>query len=626
MTHCYLRPLALALICCLFRPAGAQTFISGIINQYSAVSAVNSATGELTVANPALFQPGDRVLLIQMQGAAISTANSAAFGDISSRNGAGNYEFGTICLVDGSTVTFEDNLTNTYAPAGRVQLIRVPQYIDAVVNGPLSAQPWNGTTGGVLAFEASSSLTLNADISVSGLGFRGGVYANGSGTCPTALSQATSYFYTQASGFGGQKGEGIAAYAAGQEYGRGAQANGGGGGNNHNSGGAGGGNASAGGIGSTRGNNFTFCNGSNPGIGGKTLSGIGYSSANPYIFMGGGGGVGHANNDEGQSGGDGGGIVILRTPLLTGNGRLISSNGEDAADAFSDGGSGGGAGGALLLEVDAFAGPLTVEARGGAGGDVTHPSNCEGPGGGGAGGVVWFSAAPGANVTRSLGGGARGLRGGCSASNNAANGSNGVEINTLALVEGGSTPVCVLPVLLLGFEAEALPRGYVRLSWTLAGAGESGRWQVERAAGGEFEPVLDGSFAQASPSEAYAALDREAPAGRLRYRLRLTDAGGQETLSDQREVWVETSHQLSFSALPQPAQAGGWHLRIFSPEAQAARLRIFDWAGRLLMEAELQLSAGYTRWEPQGLTLPAGTYGVEVSSGAKRASQRLLLY
>ena len=57
---------------------------------------------------------------------------------------------------------------------GSVQLITMPNYGDANVVNTLTADAWNGETGGVLALKVSGQLLLGSNIDVSGLGFRGG--------------------------------------------------------------------------------------------------------------------------------------------------------------------------------------------------------------------------------------------------------------------------------------------------------------------------------------------------------------------------------------------------------------------------------------------------------------------
>ena len=70
--------------------------ISGVVNLYSHVSQVDYANNLVTVDQTTGFQPDDRVLLIQMRGASISSGNLSTFGDITSLGGAGSFELLTI--------------------------------------------------------------------------------------------------------------------------------------------------------------------------------------------------------------------------------------------------------------------------------------------------------------------------------------------------------------------------------------------------------------------------------------------------------------------------------------------------------------------------------------------------
>jgi hypothetical protein len=170
--------LFLILFCYTAQRSHAQIYassqnISGIINTYTSVTALASCS--VTVSSAAGFAVGNKVLIIQMKGAAVDLSNNALFGDLTAINNAGNYEFATINLISGSNVQFTMDLVRAYDPTGSVQLVTVPQYNGgAVVTGTLTSQAWNGTTGGVLTFEAST-LTLNANIDVTGRGFRPGV-------------------------------------------------------------------------------------------------------------------------------------------------------------------------------------------------------------------------------------------------------------------------------------------------------------------------------------------------------------------------------------------------------------------------------------------------------------------
>jgi hypothetical protein len=151
-------------------PSVAQTDVSGIINEYSQVTAFSPCNNSVTVGNTTPFAAGDRALIIQMKGATINLTNTAAFGDIIDLGDAGNYEFVEIAAVNGNDIQFTNTLLNSYTVSGLVQLITVPQYTDMTVTGTITCQPWNGTVGGVLVFEASGTVTLNGDIDVKGNG------------------------------------------------------------------------------------------------------------------------------------------------------------------------------------------------------------------------------------------------------------------------------------------------------------------------------------------------------------------------------------------------------------------------------------------------------------------------
>lgn len=429
---------------------GQNTNISGIINAYELVSGI--AGSDLTVTSATGFSVGDQVLLIQMQGATIDETNSAAFGDITAYGTAGNYEMTSICAIPNGTTIILNSIQRTYDATGIVQLVNVPQYVDATVTGTLTAAPWDGATGGILAFKCSGTLTMNDNINVEGLGFRGAAVTTSAYACAW-FTDVTNYFYNITTGQGALKGEGAALYIPLKTGGRGAQANGGGGSNDHNGGGGGGGNAAAGGLGGERIRPSTFtCRCNAPGVGGKPLT---YSNANNQIFLGGGGGAGHENNPATATpGANGAGIVIISANTIDGNSQSINADGSSVTANSVDGAGGAGGGGTVLLAATTFAGALTVNTSGGAGGDVSNigPSNCNGPGGGGGGGILWVNqgSIP-AGVTYNSNGGSNGTtvattQGNCTlnGANNATPGSAGASLTNLSIPE---TSCNVSPVL-----------------------------------------------------------------------------------------------------------------------------------------------------------------------------------
>lgn len=365
--------------------------IQGIINDYASVTTLDFCTNSVDVDDASAFTIGDTVLIIQMQGAEINNNDNANYGDIQNLFGAGNYEKLLIQSISGNTITFVYTIQRFYDSGGSVQIVSIPQYNDVMIMATLTAQDWNGYSGGVLIFEASGDVFMNAEIDLTGKGFRGGVGYDDVACWQGGNNPYSGYRCDLTTSCGGGKGEGIANFTM-DELGRGPQASGGGGGNDHNTGGGGGSNYGAGGIGGER-YNTSACLGPNPGIGGNSLTTI---VADNKIFMGGGGGAGDENNDEGTDGKDGGGILIMVANSLDANAHSINSEGESQlVEAGSDGAGAGGAGGTVVLDVNSFSSNVDINVMGGKGGNVNDGYDfvfCMGPGGGGGGGVVWSSA------------------------------------------------------------------------------------------------------------------------------------------------------------------------------------------------------------------------------------------
>ncbi|MEI6409728.1 MAG: T9SS type A sorting domain-containing protein [Bacteroidota bacterium] len=361
--------------------------ITGIVNIYTPVFQINCNNSLLTVGSTAGFAAGDKVLLIQMQGATVDLTNTQNFGDILDPGYAGNYEFNRVASVSGNTVQLQFALTRPYDVAGRVQLIRVPEYFDVSVSN-LTCKPWNGVTGGVLAIDVKNQLVLNGNMDVSGKGFRGGLFTNDA----VVPADQTDYYYPPNPSLAAAKGEGIAIIPMDKSFGRGKAANGGGGGNSVNAGGGGGSNAGKAGDGGLASYNTpgSPTPGTN-GLGGQEI----YPDDAEHILMGGGGGAGQANNNHGSAGGNGGGIIFLNAKKIQNSGFQLLSKGEDAigflnGNQANDGQGGGGAGGSIVLTTEAVTGQLNCIATGGKGGDCLFfvTTQIMGPGGGGGGGKV----------------------------------------------------------------------------------------------------------------------------------------------------------------------------------------------------------------------------------------------
>ncbi|MBK9729961.1 MAG: gliding motility-associated C-terminal domain-containing protein [Chitinophagaceae bacterium] len=389
------------IICCCHLSVAQN--ISGIINSYAQVLAIAGTT--VTAGSTAGFAVGDKIIIIQMKGASITTTNTSAYGDITNLNNAGNWEFATISAINGNDITVAAPFVNAYTTTGKVQLVTVPAYCDVTITDTLTCAPWNGLMGGILAFMSGGTINMNADINVTGKGFRPGTACNtGFYACNNA-----NWFINPTNCLGGWKGEGIAEYVNNaQSGGRAKLANGGGGSNPGNNGGGGGGNKGAGGLGGFEDNScgITAVQG---------IGGLGLNYTLGKIFLGGAGGNG--TGDDSQPifpGTHGGGIVMISANTINPNGFAIRADGKDQTNITSDeGAGGGGAGGVVALDVITVLSPLTISADGGDGGSISNnviPTGCQGPGGGGGGGVLWSTgAAVPINVSFTANGGSPGL-------------------------------------------------------------------------------------------------------------------------------------------------------------------------------------------------------------------------
>ena len=403
--------VACAILMCLCNSTVAQTkSIKGVINQYARVTHIDRATKSVTLDDASMFHQAalqDTVLLIQMTG----------ISEIGNGEGqAGIYEFHIVTHKVGATVTLK-------APPGEfdtnelVQMIRIPSYKNADIDSTLTCKEWlwKDGTGGVLALMVEGTLTFNADIDVSGLGFQGGKASDTEyiGNCSFRAEDETDFLdYQEASNFSGYKGEGAVTInffnpndPTSHLKGYRPAWNGGGGGNGKWSGGGGGSNSSFGGYaGDQSCREFGFA--INPeapnGNGGRPFKYPELIALEKSIrlFMGGGGGSGTGKSSPG---GNGGGIVIIvaqnlqfNTNTSTGAPSVIKANGGSVDQLISEGGAGGGgAGGAIFLSVKDY-GDIRAQITGGDGGSV-YRKNCDnddfsmGAGGGGSGGYMQIS-------------------------------------------------------------------------------------------------------------------------------------------------------------------------------------------------------------------------------------------
>lgn len=534
-------------------PAPAN--ISGVINSYLRVTAVNNASRQFTAdnisGNISDFQAGKTVMIYQAKGASITTNNTSSYGTVTAYNNSGNWEFAVISSITGSgpyTITVS-SLVNNYSTGGAVQLVSVPEYTDAYVSGTITSVPWSSTQGrgGIVALQVANTLTLASNIDVTGQGFTGGQIGGSNGDCPDNTT------YRSNSNDFGAKGEGIS--TDGRLYARAPQANAGGGGNPHNAGGGGGSNVTRGGYGGVGWQPGGGC--SNEDAGGMPGNKFDYSSLSNKIFFGGGGGAGQQNNGMASAGASGGGIIVVRAKTVSstcGGTYGFISNGNSAANAgANDGAGGGGGGGSIVLDVVTYnlACNLVVTANGGNGGSVNHADQHGGGGGGGIGIVLQSNLTSNSNVSIA-----------------SSPGTNGVDCTSCTTPSGlpPETPtyytmstsgipgqVITLPIELITFTGTALDEG-VELLWKTASEENNDYFTLERSSNGlEFSPFEEIRGAGNSKEIlTYSVVDKECYPNNTYYRLKQTDYDGKFSYSNV--ISVDTRSITSKAVIyPNPA-------------------------------------------------------------------------
>ncbi len=302
----------------------------------------NGTNGALTISSNTTESPIDSACTGTIATNTLSATNASfASGQVilihqTRGTNAGQWQRTSIDSYTTGVITTVDALNGTYTAGAQVRVI--PQYTNVTIDAGFTytAKAWNGTVGGILAFIASGTVTVNGTISASQRGF----------TATDTTRSGNNYKQGD-----GSAGAGNFSYVA--------NGNGGGGGDGEHgsqtwTGGGGGGHAFAGQNGTSR-------------NGGATVSGgasAGSSDLTTMVF-GGAGGV-YEN-----AGGAGGGAIFLSGVTFTmgATGSVVSSGGNSTAAVFGSSSPGAGAGGSILIKAQtATLGTTQISASGGTAG------------------------------------------------------------------------------------------------------------------------------------------------------------------------------------------------------------------------------------------------------------------
>lgn len=604
------------------------------VNSYAKITNIATSGGRtvLTVTGKNetkhTFTADEDVLVIQMQANVIgsNTTNAATFGDLSAIGNTGFYDMANILSVVGNTITLKDVLANKFTTGTNynVQLVSFQKLSasDYTTLANITAIPWDGTVGGVVALQVPGIFTINHNITADAQGFLGGDKSTNYQAASTTCGSGT---YISSSANYGEKGEGIyLATNANYTRSRGKLLSGGGGGSEGNAGGGGGSNFSAGGLGGPG----WACTGSNSagGLGGIELKNN--MLAGTRVFMGGGGGGGQGNNSESTNGANGGGIIIILANTITtgcsGTSVRISANGGSSGNATgtgADGVGGAGAGGTILLHVGTFSVPgtcpLNVQAIGGNGGNVTNNDTHGGGGGGGEGAIIFARTQPTTNVTSTATPGTGGKNSGAGSATSAG---SGASITGSVIVNVGA----VLPVRLIHFGVENINKKAV-LNWTAIDDANIIFTILHATDGVNFTPIstVKGS-GNANTATNYSFTHSNAMPGKNYYQLQMSgDIKSQISFSSV--VWVNMNEEKSLAvAWPNPAH-DHFSIKVSNEYANKThQVVITDLTGKLIYSNTYKPAGGIITVTP-AQQLKSGMYIFKLTSERYEQAGKLFI-
>lgn len=596
----------------------------------------------------------DIVLIIQMQGAQINSANTSSYGDGTGtgsgylNNGnllAGQMEYAVAMnavALTGGTLNLQRGLTYSYKNAAygtdgqyRYQVIRIPLYNNLTLGTTIQPPQWNGTVGGVIDLYVDGTLNMNGfNIDASATGFRGGGgvalggVSSGANTDFVALSTGKS---------GGSKGEGIAgtpiySYSLnatgltsgtvegypGGSYNRGAAGNAGGGATDglpsNNSNNAGGGGGSNGGAGGGGGNSWS----SNLAVGGR--GGSVFAQRSPSrLVMGGGGGAGSTDGGTGtpsggvaSSGAPGGGIVIITATSITGTGSVLANGAAPNLTLLNDGSGGGGAGGSILIYSSNTPTALTATANGSAGASNTGRGADHGPGGGGGGGVVYSNKTL---TAVSVTGGAAGVTAG-SVTYGATAGAAGVSSQSITMNQLSSFPIIcngLLPIQSLAATAFRESNAIV-IRWQAESDAAVQGYDVQRSADSAGFVTIATVGPQATDTYSYTDLPADNGSPVVYYRIRQRNVNGGFFYSNI--VALETVPGTTNATVAPNPTSGAAALRYKSDRQGDVPIYLYDLTGRVIWHQSYAAHVGMNTFPLDHLRgLPNGIYILQLTTG-----------
>lgn len=185
-----------------------------------------------------------------------------------------------------------------------------------------------------------------------------------------------------------------------------------------------------------------------------------------------------------------------------------------------------------------------------------------------------------------------------------------------------------LPIELTYFNAQAIERDLVQLTWETAIEHNNEYFNIERSPDGKsFRSIARvKSQGESDTPKFYESFDKAPLRGTSYYRLKQVDYNGKTTYSEIQSVYIEDERMASIKIYPNPAIYDA-QLVLTSNEDYTAKMSIINTMGQIVIKKSIQVNQGFNKFSIDVRALATGTYFVHfIHEGGKYETLNLVVH
>ena len=193
---------------------------------------------------------------------------------------------------------------------------------------------------------------------------------------------------------------------------------------------------------------------------------------------------------------------------------------------------------------------------------------------------------------------------------------NGVTLNNGVVFTIITQASLALPAIWQGFTVQAM-KDNVQLNWSTSNELNVNRYEIEHSiTGSNFISVGKMPAKNGSGTNTYALTLAKVPAGTHYYRLRRVDNDGQSQLSETKTVRI-TAGKVQVQLKANPVKNSPLEAIIDVQQSGTASIRIVNLNGETLLNQQVNLQQGTNNYKAPAISLPAGTYLLQVQASGE---------